>query len=291
MKFSLILIVLVSSAVVLQAASIQHSEHAGLDSQKFDIPTEVAEFVASQKFGILTGIAQLVHQIVEGVKNSLDDFAAQTQDWIQNQISVIEDAIVSSADAFNEYIQEVQRQIDSLVNGQLRPCLDGITEKIENVRQETKAARDNCREEGWSMLLSIQEDVDNYRQVNQELFNGTLHYIAACANQPNIGDAIKCAVDASRNISRSVAIFRENLRETTIVISEKFRTAAAETHECISSANAEGKQRIRDILDEARQCLEDATSSTNVPSNEDTEAPNEPTEEPTAGSEAPNQGA
>lgn len=218
----------------------------------------------NQKFiGIVNGLNVIAGQLIESVKNSLGELSVQTQNWIQNVTEEVESFIANSIYTFDQYIEEMQQQI----NEEIEPCLEDACEKIKNVKAEASGTIDACRSEGYLKLSTIREDIENYRQLNQKTFEGMVTFIQSCHEQPSFGDKIKCAVDASRNISSSVTVFQENVHNTTISVGETIRSSAEETHECIWAAVADAKSRIQIIIEEARQCLQDATSTTNTEAN------------------------
>lgn len=207
---------------------------------------------------IASGIIGLVNQLIESVSQAFNSFVVQTTNWIQNELLEIENALASGVIAFNNYIEQVYAELKELIEEQIVPCLEHVPENIEKVREETRIAVEACREDGKMKLSAVRQDMENYRVINQLEVDGMSAYIHSCVDQPNLGDKIKCAVDAARNISASVSVIRENIANTSEIISAKIRSAVQETHECIAAAISDGRAKIHQIFQEAQQCLEAA---------------------------------
>lgn len=211
--------------------------------------------------GVVTGVNALVSQLIESVKYSLSNLKAQTESWIQNEGREVVQSMENGVIAFNQYVQQVQAQLEALINDQLKPCLEGIPEEIRAVHEETRSRIQTCQENGWSQLSLIEEDIENYRNINQEAAEGVVEFIQTCGNLTDVGDKIKCAVDAARNITNTIRVIRENIVNTSTIVSAKIRSAVTETHECISVEQQNGHQKIQAIFEEARQCLEESTDA------------------------------
>lgn len=133
----------------------------------------------------------------------------------------------------------MQAELDALINNQIKPCLEEVPEKIRNATIETAIAIRTCHEDGQSKLSLIQQDIKNYRDTKQSAINGAFAYIQSCSDesdQPDFGDKIKCAIDASRNISSTVKVLQENISSTTEIISSRIRNSLAETREFVATA-------------------------------------------------------
>lgn len=273
MKFLIILLVFLGTQSSAFSTLTPSQQQVAIDNQRF--------------FDILSGISSVINQLIESGKRALDNFCNQTQNLIENEASIIENAYTNGINAFNEYVAQVQAEAD-----QIQPCIEDIPEKIQNVREETRAAIKKCLENGRAQLQSIRDDIDNYRKINHEAIAGVQTFIEECVNRPSFGDKIKCAVDASRNISATVEVFRDNIENTKNIVVQKIREASASTHECIAQQIMNGQTKIKEILEEARQCLDDAKSTvqdqsttvdptTEAPATDDpTTATNDETNEP-----------
>lgn len=247
MKFSIFLVITlaIQNSVLCRSTADQK---VSIEAKSFD--------------GVISTLNAMISQLVASVQYAWENVVSQTQSWIQNEINQIEDAIVNGRNAFLQYVQQVEAELDSLINDQVRPCLADVPDKIKTVRNETELAVEQCRETGRSHLAAIEEDVVKYREVNQAAIEGVFAYIQSCANQPNPGDKIKCAVDAARNISSTVEVVRENIANTSKTVSATIRSVILDTHECIACELRIGREKVQEILEEARNCLEEAASST-----------------------------
>lgn len=217
-----------------------------------------------RSFDIIGGFLAVVNQLIATMTKALEDVEIKTRNWIQKEIGKIENAVANSINDFNQYIEQVKAELNALMNN-LNPCLEEVPEKIRNAKNETAIEIKACHEDGLSKLSQIQQDIKNYRDTKQAAINGAISYIQSCSDQPDFGDKIKCAVDASRNISSTVRVLQENIASTSEIISGRIRNALAENHECVARALQAGQLKIQVILEEARQCLEDLNTSTTEP--------------------------
>lgn len=228
-----------------------------LTSGYAQLPSQELALENQRFIDIIGGLSSLTNQLVESVKQALRDLVNQTANWIQNEIYTIDKAIQDGINAFNQYVENVL----TIVNQQIKPCLAGAKEKVESIKEETKQSISTCHQQGLFKLMSIQDDIENYREINNSAIGNAFVFIQSCLNQPNFGEKIKCAVDASRNVSKTVEVLRENISETSHKIAAKIRGAVAETQKCVATAIRNGHQSIEDILDEVRECFTSTESS------------------------------
>ena len=253
MKFAVVLLIIVGSTF------------CGAISQK-QVAIENERF-----FYLIGGISSMINQLIESVKAALNGLVVQTQTWIQNEIKTIEDIITNGINSFNQYIKDIKAELEVLVNEQLKPCLQEFRENIKAVEEETKREIKNCRDNGWKNLKTIQEDVENYKMIHHEAVQNLADFIDSCKNQPNFGDKIKCAVDASRLISTTIGVLRENIKTTTQIVSEKIKITVFQTRECIAEQLKNGQFLVQEIFEETRRCLKDgSTTTTETPETEST---------------------
>lgn len=263
MKFIIILLIFVGSTF----CEIVDPQQVAIEDQRF--------------VEIVSGISAVINQLIDSIKAALNDLADQTKNWIRNELAAYEKATASVIDSFNEYTRKVKAELEALVNEQIKPCLEGLPQKIKAVEEETKQALKVCRRNGWSNLQTIKDDVANYRAIKQEAVTGMTAFIQSCANESSFSEKIKCTVEASRNVSRTAGVLRENIANTTAIVSAKIRTTVSKTHDCCVGVLRNSQREIQEIMEEARQCLEDA-SSTETPIQPPTGNPTQsPTENPT----------
>lgn len=122
--------------------------------------------------------------------------------------------------------------------------------------KEVTAKIRNCREIAIENLSDIQRDVETYKKANQAAFEGALSFVQECNALLDVGDKIKCIVDASRNISNAVAVFRENLNHFLTVVDERVTKVVADTKDCINSEVVSAQQAVMEIIVAAEKCLE-----------------------------------
>lgn len=246
-KFFFVLLAIISSSV---CETIENRQQTASDNERF--------------LDIISGITAVVNQLIESVTIAFNDSAVEMTNLIQSEVLKIQNTLTNSIIAFNQYIEQSLVELDALIQEQIKPCLQNTQENIENVKENTKIAVEACQENGESKLSSIQLDIKAYEETNQRAVDAMSASIQSCVNETNFGDKIKCAVDASRNISSNVQIIRKNIANTTSLVLTEIREAVVETHECIANAIRDGHADVNQILVEARQCLEEATeTSTN----------------------------
>lgn len=210
-----------------------------------------------QFFDVTSGLSALIGQMIASVQGSLHELTVQTENLIQTAIAEIDSTISSTVEAFGVYIQEVKDQIEKLINEELLPCLDRLLGEIDDAVKEVDAKIRNCRENAIENLSYIQKDVETYKKENQAAFEGTLAFVNECNALLDVGDKIKCIVDASRNITNAVAVFRENLSHFLTVVDERVTKVVADTKDCINSEVVSAQQAVSEIIVAAEKCLEE----------------------------------
>lgn len=259
MKFTIILLIFASSTFC------QTFERNPIENQRF--------------LDTLKGLSAVMNQLLESVKTALSGLVIQTQNWIENQLNEIGKVIANGLLAFNQYIQQMESELEALVNGQIKPCLVGLPEKIKDVQKKTKEAVEVCQNNGWTNFQTIKQDILDYRKTNQEQIQYMANFINSCVNEHNFVDKIKCALQAAQNVSQTVGALRENIASTTYIVATKIQTTVSITYQCIESQLRLGQEQIEGILEEARQCLKDGPSTespTTAPTEPSTSAPTEP---------------
>lgn len=211
----------------------------------------------NQRFlDIVGGLSSLVGQLIESVKQALRDLVSQTGVWIHKEIATIQNAIKEGIKGFNDYIKSVEK----LINDTIKPCFEAVPEKVEKIRNATHEGVQNCLQSGLAQLMSIQHDVQDYKEVNQKAVEASYSHIQACFSAPNFGDKVICAVNASRNITATVELLRVNIANLSTTVSEKVKSSATQTHSCVTSKLKEGRQKIEQVISEARECLKQTTT-------------------------------
>lgn len=210
-------------------------------------------------FGALTSV---VHQLGESVKNALNALKAQTESWIQKAIL---DLTNSVENAINAFVKQAHDELNAIINGQIKPCLGDVPDKVKIAIEETHLAIRVCHKNGWSKLSSIQEDINNYKNTNQKAVEGVIASIHSCVEEPDFGEKIKCAVDAARQISGALVVIRENIASTSTLVSTKIQEAVAEAYMCETMEIQTGQQKTESIFEDARKCIEDSGTTTEGP--------------------------
>lgn len=242
MKFLLISILLFSSAFVGKA----------------EISTKQSD---TNQVKFLNGILAVIDQIIRSIQASLQHLAEQIREWIENEVKNIADAIANAINEFHNFVDKVREEIAKLIDDQIRPCFEGVPEKLEKIGNDTRSGVEICRENGREKFSVIQKEINEYRDTNTKLFEAARDYVASCFNQANIGDAIKCGVDAARNVTDAVNAIRENNKIIHDIYDTKVREIAEETRNCIRQEIAIGREKVNSVFKEVGQCIEDARNS------------------------------
>ena len=183
MKLLSILIVILVAGISVQCASVNLAAHQNqIQNQRF--------------FDLIGGITSVIGQLIQQTQHTIENFRIQILQNITAQIVAFEMYLIDSGNAFQNYVEKVQAQIDALINGKIKPCLSGIPENIQIVREETRNNIQQCVEGGKLQLASIREKVQKYSIGTQQEIQKSQKIIDQCVQEPNFGDKIKCAVDA-----------------------------------------------------------------------------------------------
>lgn len=209
-----------------------------------------------ESLDVTSSLSALIGQIIASVQASLHEMTVQTESLIQSALSEIDNTVRNLEAAVSVYIQEVKDQIDKLVNEEILPCLEGVLGEVDNVLTEATAGIRNCQEIATGKLTAIREDVESFKKVNQAAFEGALAFVHECSTLSNFGDKVKCIVDASRNMSSAVAVFRENLSHFISVVEARVGEVVAETKECVNNEVVLAQKAVSDTLVDAEKCLE-----------------------------------
>lgn len=222
-------------------------------------------------FNILELFNTVISGLVESVKDALIKMRAEMDKLIQKEILLLAQAVKDGIDNFNQHVQQMRDQLDDLINEQIKPCLEDVRHQVNEVAERTKMEVYAC---GRKQLSAIQEYINKFQTINKESVKTVVKLIHACERVNDIGEKIKCAIDASREISNAIEVIRVNIATTSAEIPVKIDKAVAEYHYCISTKIQNGQQEVQEIFDKARQCLD----QTETP--EDTTGATEETETP-----------
>lgn len=235
--------------VFLVFASTCSSNFVAVDEQRVALENE-------RFLDIVGGLSSLVSQLIASVKQALRDLVNLTGTWIHKEVATIESVIKEGIKSFNDYIKNVEK----LINETIKPCIAGVPLKIETIKNDTIDGVKQCQQAGLAQLMSIQYDVQRYQEETQKAIGASYSHIQACFSAPNFGDKVICAVNAARNVTDTVEVLRVNIAQLTSTVSEKIKSTAVQTHQCVSSKLKQGHQKIEEVLKEARECLKQTTT-------------------------------
>ncbi|CAO1420836.1 unnamed protein product [Diamesa serratosioi] len=227
-------------------------------------PVELRSQIQNQRFfDLIGGIASVIGQLIQQTTQAIENFRIQILENIAAQIASFEIYLIDTGNAFQNYVENVQAQIDALINGKIKPCLSGIPEDIQVVRQETRDNIEKCVEGGKLQLSSVKQEVEKYKVGTQLEIQKSQEIIDKCVQEQNFGDKIKCAVDAARIVSSAIARIRENISDTIETYRTSIGAILSGTMQCVTYEVQVGEAKMGAILENARQCLE-ATEETTV---------------------------
>lgn len=244
MKVILVSILLISSAFAINF------------NNEFDHPEKYARN--------LNGFATAIDQIIRSIAASLDNVSESVREMIENEILNIQSAIINGINEFQNMINKVREEINERINEEIRPCFEGVPEKLEEIGNDTRSGVEVCRENERIELEVIQAEINEYRDQNKKLAEGSRQYIQSCFNQSNFGDAIKCGVDAIRNTTATVSAIRENNNIIREIYKNKVRQVQEEARECIRAEILEGRKKASEVFKEVADCIKEKRSSTST---------------------------
>lgn len=229
----------------------------GLISSLSCLPSEVQRTrLENQRFFDIVGaITKLVNSLIQTVQNKLNDLVNQTGAIILQGIENIEKAITDAITDFSDQIKNVQEQLNALVNETVKPCLDGLNGEIIGVQNETLTNIALCYETGRTELDKISEYIANYTAKNNQEFQSVRDKIQECIAEPDFGDKIKCAVDASNTIRDAVINYAQNIDDTAKGIFSTITNSVNGTFVCIQNESDLGEDKLNEIVDHVTTCL------------------------------------
>lgn len=171
------------AGVSVQSASVDPALHqTQIQNQRF--------------FDLISGIASVIGQLIQQARHAVENFRSQLLQHISDRQAAFEAYLIESRIAFDNYVQNVQAQIDILINGKIKPCLSSIPEDIMASRQLTRSNVKQCIDGGKLQLSKIKDAVEGYKVGTQQEIQKSQEIIDKCVKEHNFGEKIKCAVDA-----------------------------------------------------------------------------------------------
>lgn len=183
MKLLCMFMIILVAGVSVQCASVDSALHQ-------------SQIQNQNIFDLISGIASVIGQLIEQARHAIENFRSQTLQNISDRLRAFETYLIDSGKAFENYVQNVQDQIDILINGKIKPCLSNIPDDIETARQMTRNNIEQCVEAGRSQLSSVKDEVEIYKVGTQQEIQKSQEIIDKCVKEQNFGEKIKCAVDA-----------------------------------------------------------------------------------------------
>ena len=147
-------------------------------------------------FDLISGIASVIGQLIQQTRHAIENFRNQILQNISDRLVAFEIYLIDSGNAFQNYVQNVQTQLDVLINGRIKPCLSSIPEDIQAVNQETRNNLEQCKKVFQIQLSKIQEQVEKYKVGTQQEIQKSQEKIDICVQEQNFGNKIICAIEA-----------------------------------------------------------------------------------------------
>lgn len=212
-------------------------------------------------FDIIGSIIAVIDQIVKQVQASLDNMQQQAGQTIANIAQQIQNFFEESAEAIQKFYNETQAEIESLIGDKILPCLEGKQQKIQGIKNQTILDIQKCNNESQSQLDQLDQDLEVYTNNTNEQIDGIRKSLRLCIEEPDFGEKIKCAVDASRVISNNVGQILENIGNATQLFISRGTAIGRDHRNCTSNARETGKNQTIAVINEIRNCLASNTSS------------------------------
>ncbi|CAO1439885.1 unnamed protein product [Diamesa hyperborea] len=252
MKLLCIFMVILLAGVSVQSASVDSAlKQSQIENQRF--------------FDLISGITSVIGQLIEQARQTIENFRIQILQNISDRLGAFEIYLIDSGNAFQNYVLNIQAQIDILINGKIKPCLSSIPEDIGTARQITRNNIQQCVDGGKLQLSHVKEGVESYRVGTQQEIQKSQEIIDRCVKEQNIGEKIKCAVDASSVVSSAIARILDNIANTIETYKTNVGAIFSGTTQCVSSRIQEGQLAVVSILEQARECLEAEEPTTVIP--------------------------
>lgn len=147
-------------------------------------------------FDLISGIASVIGQLIQQTHQAIENFRTQILQNINDRLQAFEVYLVDSANAFQNYVQNVQAQIDVLINGRIKPCLSDIPDNIKAANLKTRQDINECVKNGKAQLALVGDGVEQYRIGTRQEIEKSQKKIDECVKEPNFGNKIICAIEA-----------------------------------------------------------------------------------------------
>lgn len=214
----------------------------------------------------LDGINAIINQIIQTMQAAIQQVQRQTAEWIQQERENIEKAYKEAIAEYENYVAEVAHDFQQAITNEIRPCFNGLRDKLDIVRNQTREGISKCRAEGHEKYEKLKPEIIAYCNSSRELIEGARESVKNCFHHESIGEAIKCGIQAARNVSTAINSIKENNRIVLNIYQNQVREISRETRTCIRSDIANGRNEVRDIFREVSKCIEEARNSTSTTS-------------------------
>lgn len=217
----------------------------------------------------LDGISSVISQIIQSLQAAIQQVQKQTAEWIREERENIEKSYREAVEEYENFVAKVAHDFYQVINDEIRPCFNGLPEQLEQVRNQTREGIASCRAEGREKYEKIQPEIIEYCNSSRQLIEGARESVKSCFHHESISEAIKCGVQAARNVSESFNLITENNRIVLNIFQTQVREISRETRTCIGNKIANGRNEVRDIFSEVSKCIEEARNSTSTTSSSD----------------------
>lgn len=215
--------------------------------------------VQSKSFDIIGGIVSVVDQLANQARNSLDNLISQANQTATEISNNFQDFLAQSGQEFKNFTDNIQNGIETLIGDKILPYLMDIPTEFEKIRNEKSENIEKCMNDSKIRSDSINEEIAVYVNNTSDQIEAMRASVVVCIEEPDFGEKIKCAVDASRVIYSSIGKIFENIANATGTAISSFYSNSNQTLTCISSANEAGRNRTVLLLNQTRDCLANNT--------------------------------
>lgn len=117
----------------------------------------------------LDGINAIINQIIQTMQAAIQQVQRQTAEWIQQERENIEKAYKEAIAEYENYVAEVAHDFQQAITNEIRPCFNGLREKLDIVRNQTREGISKCRAEGHEKYEKLKPEIIAYCNSSREL--------------------------------------------------------------------------------------------------------------------------
>jgi hypothetical protein len=194
--------------------------------------------------------------LAEQFRDSLDNFIVQANQTANQIANNLQNFLTQSGDEIQNFIDDVQTEIATLIGDKVLPCLIDTGKKLEKIRNDTHDSIEKCVNESRIRSEDINKEIAVYVNNTSDQVELMRASVVACIEETDLGDKIKCAVDASGVFYSSTGNILENIANATRTGISSMYFNANQTHHCISLAKEDCRNRTLVVFNDTTDCLD-----------------------------------